>query len=97
MNRKTRVALAIGSTLAANAALAVNNPFSLAALDSGYQLAQADTKQKEGKCGEAKCGAEKKMKDGSCGANKKAKDGSCRGRGSASGAPRPGGRARSAG
>lgn len=77
MTRKTRIALAIGSTLVANAALALSNPFALAALDSGYQLAQADVKQKDGKCGEAKCGADKKAKEGSCGANKKAKEGSC--------------------
>jgi len=80
MTRKTRLALAIGSTLVTSAALAAvagPNPFKLTALDSGYQLAQADSKQKDGKCGEAKCGANKKAKESSCGANKKAKDGSC--------------------
>jgi uncharacterized low-complexity protein len=35
------------------------------------------TKKKDGKCGEGKCGAnKKKVKEGSCGADKK-KDGSC--------------------
>lgn len=84
MISKTRIVLAIGSTLVAGTALAANNPFSLTALDSGYQLAQSDMKQKDGKCGEAKCGANKvkatqtdKTSDGSCGADKKAKDGSC--------------------
>jgi uncharacterized low-complexity protein len=84
MNTKTRIALAIGSTLVAGAALAASNPFALTALDSGYQLAQADVKQKDGKCGEAKCGANKaktsqtdKTKEASCGADKKAKEGSC--------------------
>lgn len=84
MTRKTTLALAIGSTLIAGAALATPNPFALTALDSGYQLAQVDAKQKDGKCGEAKCGANKvkatqtdKTKAGSCGADKKAKDGSC--------------------
>jgi uncharacterized low-complexity protein len=84
MNKHTRIAFAIGSTLAAGAALAASNPFALATLDSGYQLAQTDMKQKDGKCGEAKCGANKaktthtdKTKEASCGADKKAKDGSC--------------------
>ena len=53
------------------------NPFTLKPLDAGYQLAQADTKQKDGKCGEAKCGANKKVKEGNCSADKKAKEGSC--------------------
>ena len=60
------------------------NPFVAETLDSGYQLAQADTKAKDGKCGEAKCGADKAKKgmnkdkkaDGSCGGDKK-KDGGC--------------------
>lgn len=87
MNKTTT--LALGATLAA-ASLAAHaavgaNPFAAQALDSGYQLAQADTKTQDGKCGEAKCGADKKAKksmgkdkkmDGSCGADKK-KDGSC--------------------
>ena len=36
---------------------AADKPFSLTKLDSGYQLAEAD-KTKDGKCGEAKCGAD---------------------------------------
>jgi uncharacterized low-complexity protein len=84
MNSKTKLALAIGSTLAASVALApahaAGNPFALATLSSGYQLAQADAKQQDGKCGEAKCGANKaKVKEAACGAEKKTKDGSCGG------------------
>ncbi len=77
---KSIVSLAIGSAFLATAALApvahaADNPFSMAKLDSGYQLAQAD-KAKDGKCGEAKCGADKKKADGKCGGDKK-KDGKC--------------------
>lgn len=72
------LSLAIGSAFAAAtlsplAHAAGDNPFSASKLEAGYQLAQADTKMKDGKCGEAKCGAdkkaagEKKMKDGKCG------------------------------
>ena len=89
---KTRkiVSLAIGSAFAAVALTpitqAAGNPFAASKLDSGYQVAQADTKQKDGKCGEAKCGADKKVvekkKDGKCGeakcgAEKKAAEAKC--------------------
>jgi uncharacterized low-complexity protein len=90
MNRKTKLAFAFAATVALSPlASAAGNPFALTALSSGYQLAQADVKQKDGKCGEAKCGAnkakaqeakcgaDKKVADGSCGANKKAQEGSC--------------------
>ncbi|CAG0977200.1 hypothetical protein RHDC4_01657 [Rhodocyclaceae bacterium] len=57
------------------AARAADNPFAVQKLASGYQLAQADTKAKDGSCGgkkaEAKCGADKKM-EAKCGADKKA-------------------------
>lgn len=81
---KTRqiVSLAIGSAVAAAAfaplAQAADNPFAVKPLTAGYQLAQAD-KKADGKCGEAKCGADKKADkkaDGSCGADKK-KDAGC--------------------
>lgn len=94
MKKQTLTSLAIGSAFAAVAltpvAHAADNPFAAKQLSAGYQLAQADTKGKEGKCGEAKCGADKKgaekQKDGKCGeakcgADKKAaekkKDGKC--------------------
>ncbi len=80
--KKTTLSLAVGTAFAATALLApvaqaADNPFALQKLDTGYQLAQAD-KAKDGKCGEAKCGADKKKKEGSCGGDKK-KDGSCGG------------------
>lgn len=75
MKKQTLTSLAIGSAFAAVAltpvAHAADNPFAAKQLSAGYQLAQADTKGKEGKCGEAKCGAEKKAKDAKCGADKK--------------------------
>ena len=59
------VSLAIGSAFAAAtltplAYAAADNPFGASKLEAGYQLAQADSKTKDGKCGEAKCGADKK-------------------------------------
>ncbi len=80
MKKQNFVSLAVGSAFAAVAltpvASAADNPFSVTKLQAGYQLAQADTKQKDGKCGEAKCGADKK-KDASCGGNKKAGEAKC--------------------
>ena len=77
--------IALGAIAAASVALspfasAADNPFQIGKLESGYQLAQAGDKKSDGKCGEAKCGADKKTtdkkKEGSCGGDKK-KDGSC--------------------
>ena len=75
MKKQNLVSLAVGSAFAAVAlapvAHAADNPFSATKLEAGYQLAQAETKKKDGKCGEAKCGADKKAadkkKDGKCG------------------------------
>lgn len=85
MNRQSLITLALGSALAAGAVHAADNPFALSKLEAGYQLAQADTKNMDGKYGaekkaaekkaEGKCGAEKR-KDASCGADKK-KEGQC--------------------
>jgi len=73
------------TTLAAsnivNASEAGANPFAMTNLNGGYQVA------KEGKCGEGKCGGDKKMKkkmdgEGKCGGDKKMKkkmDGKCGG------------------
>ncbi|QRM19068.1 hypothetical protein GBK02_06505 [Dechloromonas sp. TW-R-39-2] len=93
MKTKHILSLAIGSAFAAATlspvAHAADNPFGATRLEAGYQLAQADTKGKDGKCGEAKCGADKKAaekkKDGKCGEAKcgadtkadKKKDGKC--------------------
>ncbi len=76
------LSLSLGSVIAAAAmvplAQAGDNPFAATQLSAGYQLAQAD-KKADGKCGEAKCGADKKaaekMKEGKsseakCGADK---------------------------
>lgn len=84
MNKKTTLTLATGAAFATTVALAplahaADNPFGMAKLDSGYQLAQADKKaddkKKDGKCGEGKCGGDKKpaddkKKDGKCGEGK---------------------------
>ena len=95
MNKQHLITIALGSAFAAAALMpahAAGNPFATKTLDAGYQVAQADmkmdSKAKDGKCGEAKCGADKAMtkaKDGKCGEAKcgadkamtKAKDGKC--------------------
>lgn len=80
------------AAIAALPAHAEGSPFMAKTLDKGYQIAQADMKakdekmdkkmdekmdkKKDGKCGEAKCGADKKAKEASCGADKK-KDATC--------------------
>lgn len=94
MNSLTLAAgAAFATTVLSTTAFAGNNPFAMQKLDSGYQLAAADTdkkmdgscgdkmkgdesgaktKKKDGKCGEGKCGVNKrKMHDGKCGAGKK--------------------------
>jgi uncharacterized low-complexity protein len=67
------VAAALGTAFAitlatAPVANAASNPFGMADLNAGYSVAMGD-KPKEGKCGEAKCGAEKKA-EGKCGEKK---------------------------
>ncbi|WP_310491933.1 hypothetical protein [Dechloromonas sp.] len=85
MKKQNFVSLAVGSAFAAVAlsplAHAAENPFGTTKLEAGYQLAQADTKMKDGSCGgdkkmDAKCGADKKAAEAKCGANKKM-DASC--------------------
>ena len=81
MNKQHLITIALGSAFASATLLpahAAGNPFAAKTLDAGYQVAQADTKDKDGKCGEAKCGADKK-KEASCGGDKK-KDASCGGK-----------------
>lgn len=84
------IALAISGafalTIAATSVNAAENPFSAKSLSSGYQVADADIKMKDGKCGAGKCGASKKKAmeenigekthDGSCSAEKSA-EGKC--------------------
>lgn len=68
--------LAVSST-----AVADDNPFAAADLDSGFLLA-GDDGDSEGKCGEGKCGEGKcgddKGEEGSCGEDK-GEEGSCGG------------------
>ncbi len=80
----TIAGFALASTLAFGGnAIAADTDFELADLDQGYMVA-GDEKDKEGKCGEGKCGdKEGKDKDGKCGEGKcgdkegKDKDGKC--------------------
>lgn len=72
-SKQKLVSLALGSTfaLASMGAVAATaeNPFSASSLSSGYQVASSHDKGKEGKCGEAKCGAkDDKKEEAKCGA-----------------------------
>ena len=85
------LSIALGATFAiaasnvATAAPAGDNPFAMSELESGYmQVAGKDgkcgegkcggDKKKDGKCGEGKCGDDKKgVKEGKCGEDKKGK------------------------
>lgn len=69
----------VSSVAFSSTAIASDNPFAMADLDSGYMLA-GDTKGEEGKCGEGKgeegkCG-EGKGEEGKCGEDK-GEEGSC--------------------
>jgi uncharacterized low-complexity protein len=85
---KTAVTLALTAALGSSGvALAGDNPFGMQTLGQGYQVAEADAKMPEGKCGamkgEAAGGDMDKAKEGKCGdkseakAQVKAKDGKC--------------------
>lgn len=91
MNKTQKnIALTLGSafvfSIATTTVSAEANLFSAKSLSSGYQVADADVKMKDGKCSAGKCGANKKMmkekiaaekaKEGSCSAEKM-KDGAC--------------------
>ncbi|EGL55008.1 MAG TPA: low-complexity protein [Methylophaga aminisulfidivorans] len=67
---------AAGLAMAPSMASAGNNPFASTELSSGY-MQLAEHHAEEGKCGEAKCGAEKKAEEAKCGAEKKAEEGKC--------------------
>jgi len=75
-----KFALAISSafalSIAATSINAAESPFSAKTLSSGYQVAENDTKMKDGKCSTGKCGASKKaaMKKAHM---EKAKEGAC--------------------
>ena len=85
---KTAVTLALTAALGSSGvALAGDNPFGMQTLGQGYQVAEADAKMPEGKCGAMKgeaAGADMdKAKEGKCGdkaeskAQTKARDGKC--------------------
>lgn len=82
-NKVSSLSAVIGAAFMASATLApmasaANATFAATSLESGYTLAE----HHEGKCGEAKCGADKKAEgegkcgEGKCGADKKA-EGKC--------------------
>ncbi|RYU62521.1 hypothetical protein EWI61_03320 [Methylolobus aquaticus] len=80
MTHHKTLALTLGSALAASFATApianaADNPFTLKSIDGMQQVAEVAKKAKEGKCGEGKCGANKK-KDGGC-SGRKMKEGGC--------------------
>jgi uncharacterized low-complexity protein len=71
MKKQNLVSIAVGSAFAAvvltpMAHAASDNPFAARELSGGYQLAQADTKNKD-----ASCGAHKKASEAKCGGDKK--------------------------
>lgn len=93
MKKHVITSLALGSAVAftslSASAASVENPFSMVKLSSGYQVAEAEAKMMDGKCGADKAGESgtKKM-DGKCGEGKhgddkaasesmKKKDGKC--------------------
>jgi uncharacterized low-complexity protein len=74
-HKKSALSLAVGTAFAATLvaaplASAAENPFKMDSLKSGYQVADGHKKDKEGKCGEGKCGGDKKDKEGKCGEGK---------------------------
>jgi len=79
MNKKMTIkplAAALGAVMAASlvslpAANADENPFGMTKLTNGYMVVAGA----EGKCGEGKCGGDKKT-EGKCGGDKK-KEGKC--------------------
>jgi len=76
---KTAITLALTTALGTSGvALAGNNPFGMQTLGQGYQVAEADTKMPEGKCGAMKgeeaSGDMDKAKEGKCGDKAKAQE-----------------------
>ncbi|MCX4191525.1 low-complexity protein [Methylophaga sp. OBS1] len=96
-SKKTSIAIAASAAMTAGLALSpsiasAENPFAAQELSNGYmQLAEhhaeegkcgeakcgGDKKTEEGKCGEAKCGGDKKAEEGKCGGDKKMDEGKC--------------------
>lgn len=75
MKQRNTVVVTLGAALLSGAfvAHAATNPFTAQELSSGYSLAAQD-KDREGSCGEGKCGAEMKSDakaaEGKCGEGK---------------------------
>lgn len=97
MKKITTIAVgtAFAASMASGVANAVENPFGMTELASGYNVAMSSMegacgeKDGEGKCGEGKakakakdgkCGGDKAKKDGKCGGDKAKKDGKCGGK-----------------
>jgi uncharacterized low-complexity protein len=80
--RKSGLTLALTAAIGvAGMAQASGNPFAMQSLQQGYQVAAADDKVMEGKCGgakgmEGKCGGAKDAND-KAGAKAKSKEGKC--------------------
>ena len=77
---KKPLAIALGAAFVTSlagipVANAAENPFAMSDLSSGYVVAEME----EGKCGEGKCGGDKKMEEGKCGGDKKMEEGKCGG------------------
>lgn len=73
------IALALSGAFALSIGVATvnaaENPFAIKSLSNGYQVADADSKAKDGSCSEGKCSAEMKKdhakaKEGKCGEGK---------------------------
>lgn len=60
MKKTSAVTAALAASVAFGVAHAADNPFAAKPLEGGYQLAQADTKAQDGKCGGDKKAAAKK-------------------------------------
>lgn len=82
-SKKTSIAIAASAAMTAGLALSpsiasAENPFAAQELSNGY-MQLAEHHAEEGKCGEAKCGGDKKTEEGKCGGDKKAEEGKCGG------------------
>jgi len=93
---KKPVALAVGAAIAGSMAVspvAQAAAFTATDLGQGYATFAAEesggAKGHEGKCGEGKCGGDKKGAEGKCGAHDKGHEGKC-GEGKCGGAMKPG-------
>lgn len=103
MNPKA-LSLSLGGAIATTLILApvvdaAENPFAMKVLSNAAQVAESGEKMKDGKCGEGKCGSNKKAEpagggaskaqEGGCGANKM-KEGGCNGSSNKEKAAQPG-------